>query len=127
MKTSARKMDSKTSTISSTAKDNGLTYSNGGQVGHISHNCPNRDLMKKLLKQALFNKDAPTPKSGHLHRNKKKGCVLTGRKERGWLAEEKEVKQEINSETESEFENPSESDSEMGKVKGGQQLQLYHP
>jgi len=62
MKASARKMDSKRGGTTGTvglAKDDGLTCYNCGQVSHISRNYPNRDLMKKLLEQALVSKDAP--------------------------------------------------------------------
>jgi len=45
-------MDSKnggTTSIAGIAKHDDFTRYNCGQVGHISPNCPNRDLMKKLL------------------------------------------------------------------------------
>jgi hypothetical protein len=119
-KASAGKMDSKKSDSTGTAKDDSLTCYICSQVGHISRNCLNRNLMKKLLEQALVNRDAPKAKSGRLHKDMKKGCAPTGRKESGWLAEEKDDKQETDSEMESELENLSNSDSEVGKVKGGQ-------
>jgi hypothetical protein len=76
--------------------------------------------MKKLLEQALVGKDAPKAKSGRPRKDKKRGGALTGRKESGRLAEEKEAKQETDSEAESELESLSDSDSEAGKGKGGQ-------
>ena len=122
-KASARKMDSKNGGTTGTvgpAKHDGLTCYNCCQVGHISRNCPNRDMMKKLLKQALVVKDAPKAKSGHPREDKKWGGALTGRKESGWRGEEKEAKQETDSEAESELESLSDSDSEVGNGKGGQ-------
>jgi hypothetical protein len=123
MKASARKMDSKKGDITGTvglAKDDSLTCYNCGQVGHISCNCPNRDLMKKLLQQALVGKDAPKDKAGRPRKDKKLGGALTGRMESGQLAEKKQAKQETDSEAESELESLSDSDSEAGKGKGGQ-------
>jgi len=123
-------MDSKKGSTTGTAgpaKDDGLTSYNCGEVGHISRNCPNHDLMKKLLEQALVGKDAPKAKSGRPHKHTKKRGAVTGRKESGWLADEKEAKQETDNEAESELESLSDSDSEAGKGKGGQQLQLYLP
>ena len=121
-KASARKMDSKKGGTTGTvgpAKDDGLTCYNCGQVVHISRNCPNRDLMKKLLKQALVGKDAPKAQSERPRKDKKRGCPLTGRKESGRLVEEKEAKQETDSEAESELESLSNSHFEAGKGKGG--------
>jgi len=67
-KASARKMDSKkgstTGTLTGQVKDDGLTCYNCGQVGYISGKCPNCNMMKKLLEQALVGKDAPKAKSG---------------------------------------------------------------
>jgi len=122
-KASASKMDSKKGGTTGTvgpAKDDGLTCNNCGQVGHISRNVPNRDLMKMLLEQALIGKDAPKAKSGRPHEDKKRGGALTGRKEIVRLAEEKKAKQETDSEAESELESLADSDSEAGKGKGGQ-------
>jgi hypothetical protein len=49
-KVSARKMDPKKCDTTGTPKDDGLTCYNCCQVGPISCNCPNRDLMKNVLK-----------------------------------------------------------------------------
>jgi hypothetical protein len=81
--------------------------------------------MKKLLKQAVVGKDAPKAKSGHPRKDKKRGGALTGRKERGRLAEEKEAKQKTESVAESELERLLDSDSVAGKGNGGQDLRLY--
>jgi len=75
-------MDSKKGAITGTvgpAKDDGLTCYNCGKVDHISPNCPNCDLMKMLLEQALVGKDAPKAKSGRPSKVKKWGGALTGR------------------------------------------------
>jgi len=123
-KASPRKMDFKnggtTGTLTGPARDGCLTCYNGGQVGHISCNCPNRDLMQKLLKQALVGKDAPKAQSGCPRKDKNRGGAPTGRTESWWHAEEKEAKQETDSETEGELESLSDSDSHAGKGKGGQ-------
>jgi len=69
-KTSARKMDFKkggTTGTTGPAKDDGLTCYNGGQVHHISCNCPHRDLMNQVLEQALVGKDAPEAQTGSPH------------------------------------------------------------
>jgi hypothetical protein len=76
--------------------------------------------MKKLLEQSLVGEDAPKAKSGRPSKDKKWGGALTGRKESGRFAEEKDAKQETDSEAESELESLSDSDSEAGKGKGGQ-------
>jgi len=121
-KPSARKMDFKKGGITGTvgpAKDDGLTCYECGQLGHISCNCPNCDLMNMLLEQAVVGKDAPKAKSGRPHKDKKRGGALTGRKDSGRLAEEKEAKQGTESEVESELDSLSDSDSEAGNGKGG--------
>jgi hypothetical protein len=85
-KASARKMESKqggTTGTTGTAKDDGLTYNNCSQAGHISRNCTYHDLMKKLLEQALVSKDVTKPKNGRLCKDKKKGGAPTGQKQSG--------------------------------------------
>jgi hypothetical protein len=119
-KASASIMDSKKSDITCMAKDIGLTCYNCSQVSHISHNCPNCNWMKKLLKQGLINKDTSKDQSGYLHKDMKKEGVPTGYQESGWIADEYQVKQETDSERESELNNLSDSDSEAEKVKGVQ-------
>jgi len=96
----ARKMDSKnggSTGTAGTAKDDSLTSYNCGQVGHICCNCPNWDLIKKLLKQALVGKDAPNTKSGSPQKDKKMVHAPTGQKESGWYVEENKTKQETDS------------------------------
>jgi len=103
-KSSACKINSKkggTTGSAGLAKDDGLTCYNSGLVAHISCNCPNRDMMTKLLEQALISKDTPKAKSGRPCEDKKRAGAPTGRKESGQLAEEKETKQETDSEAES--------------------------
>ena len=100
-------MDSKTGgtiVTAGTSKDDGVTCYNSGQDGNISPNCTNRNLMKKLLEQALVGKDAQKVKSGCPPQDKKKRGVPAGRKESGWLAEKNEAIQETDSEVESELE-----------------------
>jgi len=65
------------------AKDDGLPGYNCGQVCHISRNCPNRDLMKKLLEQALVTMDAPKAKSGSSRKDREIGGANAGRKQSG--------------------------------------------
>jgi hypothetical protein len=59
------------------AKVDGLTSYNCGQVGHISCNCLNRNLMKKLFELALVGQDAPNAKSARPHKDKKTGGAPT--------------------------------------------------
>ena len=122
-KPSARKMDSKKGGTTGTvglAKDDSLTCNNCGQVGHISRNCPNCNLMKKLLAQAVVGKDAPKAESGHPRKDKKWGGALTSRKESGRFTKDQEAMQETDSESESELESSFDLDSEAGKGNGGQ-------
>jgi len=86
----------------------------------MSRNCANCHLMKKLLEQALVRKDAPKAKSGRPRKDMTRAVALTGRKERGRLAEKKEAKLETDSEAESTLQSLSDSDSEAGIGKGGQ-------
>jgi hypothetical protein len=60
------------------AKDEGLTCYKCVQVGHIYCNCPNRDMMKKLLEQAVVSKDSPKATSGRPYKVEKWGGALTG-------------------------------------------------
>jgi hypothetical protein len=64
--------------------------------------------MKKLLEQALVDKDAPKAKCGLTPKNKKRGGLLTSRKESWRSAEQKVAKQEAESEMESELESHSD-------------------
>jgi len=92
-KASDRKIESMKGGKSGTAglaKDDGLTCYNWGQVGHISCDCPNRDLMKNPRKSALIGKDAPIAISGRPLNHRKQGGPLTGRKECGRLTHVKE-------------------------------------
>jgi hypothetical protein len=122
-KASARKMDSRKGGTTGTvgpAKDDSLTCYMCGQVGYISLNCLNSDMMKKLLEPALVGKDAPKAMSGCPRKDKKQGGALSGRKESGRPAEVMVAKQEMDSEAESELESLSDSDSNVGKGKEGQ-------
>jgi hypothetical protein len=126
----ARKMASKTGgTIGTagTAKDHGLTGYNCGQVGQSSCNCTSRDLLKKLLEQALDSQDALKAKLGRLDKDTRRGGVVTGGKEIGQLAKEKEAMQEMHREAESEFQCFSDSDPEAGKGNCGPYVRLYVP
>jgi len=76
--------------------------------------------MRKLLEQALVDKDAPQVKSRRPRKDKKQGVAPTCPKGSGQLAEEKDAKQEMDSEAESKLESLSDSDSEVGKGTGGQ-------
>jgi len=102
------------------AKDDGLTCYNCGLVCHILRNCPNRDLMKKLLEQAFVGNDAPIANSACPHKDKKRGGAPTSQKDSGQLIEETEASQETDSEAESKLESLSDLDSGAGKGKGSQ-------
>jgi len=94
MKASAGKMKSKkvnTTSIAGTAQDDCVSCYSRGQVDHISCNCPNHDLMKKLLEQTVVGTVAPKAKSGSPQNDKKRGGAPTGRKKSGWLGEENEA------------------------------------
>jgi hypothetical protein len=116
-----------TSGTAGPANDDGLSCYNGGQVGHIARNCPNRDLMKKLHEHALVIKDAPTPNSGRPRQFKTSAGELTGRNQSGWLAAETEDKQEKDSEAKRQLQSHSDLDPEAVKFQGGQQLRLCLP
>jgi len=109
-----------TSCTAGTAKDNGWTYNNCGQVDHISRICANHDLTKNLLEHPLVRNDVPNIKSGCRRTEEKKGTAPTSQKKSGRLAAEEEVNQETGSEVESELVSLSDSDSEKGKAKWGQ-------
>jgi len=68
----ARSMDSNTGgtdDAAGTAKDDCKSSYNCGHAGHICHNCPKGDLMKKLLEQALVGKNALNSESGGPHKD----------------------------------------------------------
>jgi hypothetical protein len=122
-KASTRKIDSKKGSTTGTAcqaKDDSLTCSNCGQVGHISRNGLNRDRIKTLLEQDLACKDAPKGNPGPPHKPQNWASALAGRNLSRQLAEEKEAKQETDSEAESGLKSLLDSDSERGTGKGGQ-------
>jgi len=81
--------------------------------------------MKKLLEQALVGKATLNAKPGRPCKDKTNEGARTGWKDPGWLAKEKEAKQEIDSEAESKLESLSDLDSEAGKQNCGELRQLY--
>jgi len=122
-KRSARKIDFKkggTTGTAGLAKDDGLTCYNSVQVGQMSSNCPNRDMMKKLLEQALVWNDAPKVESGRPRKDKKRWGAPASRKERRWLAKKRQAREQTDHEGESELKNLSDSDSAVWKGQGCQ-------
>lgn len=81
MNASAREIESKkigTTGTAGPAKDVGVTGYNCGQVGHISRNCTNHDLKKKLLEQALVGKATLNAKPGRPCKDKTNEGARTG-------------------------------------------------